>query len=342
MKLTTAQLAQHCQQSLAPIYLISGDEPLLVAEAKRMLLKYAKEKGFDSAQRISITAKFNWDELQHALRNYSLFNPNNLIVLHSDHLKFGRTGSALLQQIAQGNFTNCLVLLLTPKCDQASQRSAWFKAILAQACFIPIWPINAQQWPHWLRQKLQRNHLDLEPSAFTLLCEHTTSQVLAATQLVEQLRLSYGHARVSKEQLSKLLCNRSHYDIFQLCDAALAGQAAQAQQILLNLEHSGVEATLVLWALSRDIRSLIQITSLQNQDQTLTQAFKAAGVWQQRQSIMKQALQHTDLITWHQCLRWASRIDRIIKGLCIGYVWDELSQLCLTISRHKALHYATL
>ena len=338
MKCTTTQL-QH-QTQLSPIYLISGDEPILADEAKRAVLKLAKLHEFDVPQRIDISSHFDWNELTQALSNISLFNTKNFIFLRSDHLKFGKIGSILLQDIAKGKFSPNLVLMLTPKCDQAAQRTAWFQAILTHACFVPIWPIATQQWPTWLQQRLQRSKLTLEPDAFKILCEHLEGQLIVAIQLIEQLRLSYGQTNISKEQVSTLLIEHGTYDIFQLCDQVLTSNVNKALKILAQLQQSGIEPVLVLWALTRDIRTLISLIQLLDCGQPLLQAFKQARIWQQRQNIMKTALKNHNKQRCYQFLQHASRIDQIIKGLTIGNVWDELTQLCLAISTHRILSYA--
>ena len=47
--------------------------------------------------------------------------------------------------------------------------------------------------------------------------------------------------------------------MFQLTDAALAGDAARAARILLSLEREGVGPPLVMWSLAREISLVADI-----------------------------------------------------------------------------------
>ncbi|EPN32583.1 DNA polymerase III subunit delta, partial [Pseudomonas syringae pv. actinidiae ICMP 19096] len=47
MKLAPAQLAKHLQGTLAPVYVISGDDPLLCQEAADAVRAAARQQGFD-------------------------------------------------------------------------------------------------------------------------------------------------------------------------------------------------------------------------------------------------------------------------------------------------------
>ena len=50
----------------------------------------------------------------------------------------------------------------------------------------------------------------------------------------------------------------ARYDVFQLGEAAAAGDAPRALRVLMGLRNEGVEPTLILWALVRELRGLWQ------------------------------------------------------------------------------------
>jgi DNA polymerase III subunit delta len=52
----------------------------------------------------------------------------------------------------------------------------------------------------------------------------------------------------------RTVADSARYDVFQLAEAASAGDAARALRILLGLKSEGVEPTLILWALVRELR----------------------------------------------------------------------------------------
>ena len=62
------------------------------------------------------------------------------------------------------------------------------------------------------------------------------------------------------------------------------------------------------------------------------QAMRAAGVWDSRQALVGKALRRLPLPRLQGALKRAADIDRIIKGLLRGDVWDELLQLGLSLA----------
>ena len=75
MKLAPAQLNKHLQGSLAPVYVISGDDPLLCQEAADAVRAAARQQGFDERQVFSADANFDWGTLLQAGASLSLFAP---------------------------------------------------------------------------------------------------------------------------------------------------------------------------------------------------------------------------------------------------------------------------
>ena len=79
MQLKPAQLDTHLAQNLAPCYLISGDEPLLVQECADAIRRAARAGGCTERQRLHISSKDDWLELGHAAGSLSLFAERKLI-----------------------------------------------------------------------------------------------------------------------------------------------------------------------------------------------------------------------------------------------------------------------
>ena len=340
MKITLNQLAQHCEQAIAPVILISGNEPVLIREAKRMVCHYASKQGFSNRIPFMLTPYFDWTAVQQALANFSLLEGNSLIILQSDQTKIDKTGSALLAKVAAGHYDQARLLMITPKCDATTQRSTWFKAISSHALFLPIWPLNPSQWTQWFQLRCQRAKLNLSQTAFQLACDYLNGDLTAATQLIEQLRLSFGSESIDLKNLESLLLPKQSGDVFQLCDTVLA--AKPFVNLLNSLQQEGLEITIVLWALLRELRTLIQVAEYLNTGTHLNDAVQQAGVWAKRQALIKQAVNRHPLHTWHRLLQQAMHIDHMAKGVSPGLPWDAVTQLCLALSgQQETLLYAS-
>ena len=83
MRLEPAQLPAALAQGLAPVYLISGDEPLTAGEAADAVRAAARKAGFTERIVFSIDRSFAWDELKQAAREMSLFAERRLFELRN-------------------------------------------------------------------------------------------------------------------------------------------------------------------------------------------------------------------------------------------------------------------
>ena len=93
MKINVNQLSTHLQKSLAPCYLVTGDEHLLVDEALDAIRAAAREQGFTSRDLHVATTGFDWMQLRDSGANLSLFAEKRIIELRVPTGKPGRAGS---------------------------------------------------------------------------------------------------------------------------------------------------------------------------------------------------------------------------------------------------------
>ena len=98
MQLKPPQLTDHLSQHLAPCYLISGDEPLIVQECADAIRAAARAAGCTERQRITISGKDDWLELGHAAGSLSLFADRKLIEVQLPSGKPGTEGSKAIQE----------------------------------------------------------------------------------------------------------------------------------------------------------------------------------------------------------------------------------------------------
>src|SRR5690554_7543244 len=78
-----------------------------------------------------------------------------------------------------------------------------------------------------------------------MLAHHTEGNLLAAVQEIEKLKL-LGETNIDAELLGEAITNNSRFNAFQLADACLLGNIANASNILSQLKAEGVEPILIL------------------------------------------------------------------------------------------------
>ena len=339
MKLAPAQLNKHLQGALAPVYVVSGDDPLLCQEAADAIRNAARQQGFDERQVFSADANFDWGTLLQAGASLSLFAQRRLLELRLPSGKPGDKGAAALIEYCARPAEDTVLLVSLPKLDGSAQKTKWGKALIegAHCQFIQIWPVDVHQLPQWINQRLQQAGLSAQRDAVDLIAARVEGNLLAAAQEIEKLKLLAEGGQVTTETVQAAVADSARYDVFGLIDAALLGQPEHILQMLAGLRGEGVEAPVILWAVAREIRQLANIAQQYSQGVPLDRAFSQARppVWDKRKPLVSKALQRHDVAGWQCLLMDAQRIDEQIKGQAEGDPWLGLTDLCLQLSGRR-------
>jgi DNA polymerase-3 subunit delta len=329
MKISPEQLAQHLQKSLAPIYFVHGDEHLLVEEARQRIRDAAEQQAYSEHISFTLNPQFKWEMFWQAAMNLSLFSENTLIELFIPNGKPGDQGAKELIKYAEKPPTNTLLLIISSKIDSAGQRSVWYKTLLDKSVVILITAIERSRLPQWLKQRMQALGLKTDSAGLQLLADRTEGNLLSAAQDIEKLRLIYGETTISAEQIAEVICDNSRFDVFKLIDSMQVGEKERARKILAGLKAEGVDPILILWAISRELRILAQITFGLQQGKNFSELCTKLGVWTNRQSMVQRAIQNKSPLYFHRLLHRAHEIDAMLKGAAPGNPWLALLGLVI-------------
>ncbi len=328
MKIRVEQLKAQLQ-NLKPIYVITGDEPLLSEETNEYINKIAKQHGFNERKTIHTNANFNWQMLIETTQSLSLFSEKKIIELHLKNGKPGKDGGLILSEYAQSPLENNLLILRLPKLPTTSQKSKWFTALEQAGVVINIWPIKAEQFPHWLQRRLARAKLQTSAAGLNLLANLSAGNLLAAKQNIEKLTLLYQQGDITVEQIENCLSDSSTYDVYTLLNNSLAMDAKKSYKILQHLQAAHTEATLILWVFTKELRLLAQLAKALAEGKILNHLWQKYGVWQQRKILLQRHLTKTTYSQYLDLLQLAARCDRLIKGIESGNIWACLNELIL-------------
>lgn len=334
MKLNPAQLGKHLQGTLSPVYVISGDEPLLCQEAADAIRAATRQQGFSERQVFNADNNFDWGNLLQAGASLSLFAEKRLLELRIATGKPSDKGAALLEYLARPAEDTVLLISL-PKLDGNAQKSKWGKALIdgAHVQFVQIWPVDAHQLPQWIRQRLAQSGLSASAEAVDMIAIRVEGNLLAAAQEIEKLKLLAEGTQIDVDTVQAAVADSARFDVFGLIDAALNGEAAHALRMLEGLRGEGVEPPVILWALAREIRLLATLAQQHAQGMPLDKAFSSARppVWDKRRPLVSKALQRLSASRWAALLEDAQQIDAQIKGQAMGDPWSGLSLLTLSL-----------
>lgn len=333
MQLKGEQLAAHLERELKPVYVVYGDEPLLVIEAADAIRAAARRNGFDERNVLTAISGFNWVELHHAAGNMSLFGGRTLIDLRIPTGKPGRDGSAAIQDYCSRPSPDSLLLVTLPGLDWAEEKAAWLKALTEAGVSVKLIPPNLAELPSWIAARLRRQQQSTEADGLRFIAERVEGNLLAAHQEILKLGLLYPAGEISLSQVQEAVLNVARYDLDGLREALLAGDVARLTRTLDGLQQEGEAPPLVLWAMTEEVRALAQVKAGQAQGQSVDFLLKDARVWGARQSLFKRALQRIDSTQANASLAHAARIDRMIKGASGGGdVWSEFLRLGLKLN----------
>lgn len=335
MLLKGEQLPAHLERELKPLYVLYGDEPLLVLEAADAIRAKARQQGYSEREVLTALPGFDWSQLAAAGGNLSLFGDRKLVDLRIPSGKPGRDGGAALQAWCGHLSPDALLLVTLPELDWKEEKAAWFTALAQAGVAVKSMAPPLAELPAWIAGRLRRQQQSADAEGLRFIAERVEGNLLAAHQEIQKLGLLHPAGQLSLEQIREAVLNVARYDIDSLRDALLAGDTPRLARTLDGLRQEGEAPPLVLWAMSEEIRALNAIKSGLERGQPVDALLREAKVWGARQGPVKRALQRLSLPALEAALRHAGRIDRLVKGIGRGDVWEEFLRLGLSLSSRK-------
>ena len=323
------QLEAQLARGLAPIYVVQGDEPLLALEAADAIRGKARASGYTEREVHQVERGYDWSRLAQSAASMSLFGDRKLIELRSPTGKPGTDGSAAMVAYCNHFSPDVMLLVSVPRLDRAGQNSAWFGALDRAGVVVNVFGIERTQLPHWIAARLQKQKQRATPEALAFIADCVEGNLLAAHQEIQKLGLLYPQGEISFDQGRAAVLDVARFDVYQVSEALLAGDAKRLARVLDGLKGEGEAPHRVLWIMSEDIRVVLR---LQNANGRSPQdIFREGRVWGAKQNLVAAAARRMGRDMLENALAQAARVDRMVKGLAKGDAWDELLQLGLAL-----------
>lgn len=327
MKIPAAQLSSALKRSLLPAYLVTGDEPLLAQEALDAIRAEARTQGFGSREVHVVNTGFDWNEIAAAAGSMSLFADKRILELRIPTGKPGRDGSVAIVDLMRQTGDDLMVLIEAPRLDKSAASSKWVKEIEAVGAHVQVWPVGPRELPGWIAARARAAGLKPDRDAVSLLVDRVEGNLLAAHQEIEKLRLLLGEGPVSGADVENAVADSSRFDVYKLADAAVEGKAARAIRMLGRLQAEGVEPVIVVWALTRELRTLARVADLVQAGGDLGAALQRAGVWRTRQASVRSCIARHASADFYRLLQIARRADAAAKGQLRVDPWQLATEI---------------
>jgi DNA polymerase-3 subunit delta len=326
MRLRTEQLVNHLQQQLAPVYLLSGDEPLQMQEAADAIRLAARKQAYSEREILDQGAGFDWSSLHSAAESLSLFGEKRLLELRLSSGKLGMEGGKAISAYCERPAIDTILLITLPKLDRAQLNSKWCQAVDRLGVVTQIWPVEGRRLLPWIEQRLRRAELIPEAGVVEMLADRVEGNLLAASQEIDKLLLLYGQGVITPERLIEAVADSARFDIFSLVDTLLEGDISKGLRMLQGLKGEGIAAPVVLWAISREIRLLAEMGFEISLGEGMDKVMAKHRVWDRRKPILRKALQRR-VDHWQRLLADCAEADRAIKGMSGADPWLLFQQL---------------
>ncbi len=335
MKIPANNLSRHLEQNLLPCYLIAGDELLLVQEALDEIRKSARQGGFDSRDLHVQMQGFNWQELAGAGNNLSLFAEKRIVELRLPTGKPGRDGGAAIAELAEQAGDDLLFLISAPKIDKRTAASKWVKSLEAKGALVQVWPVGLRELPTWIAARMKNLGLQPDREAARMIADRVEGNLLAAQQEIEKLRLLLGEGPVTADDVNKAVVDSSRYDVYQLVDAALGGDPKRALRILSGIRAEGVDAVVVIWALTRELRVLARLQASVEGGENLGSALQKARVWRSRENLFRACISRHRASDFYRLIQASQHADAVAKGQAAGDKWQLATNIIWQLAESR-------
>jgi len=336
MKISGEDLPRQLAQGLAPLYVVHGEALLLSIEAADAIRAAARAAEYVEREVMIVEQGFKWAELRNSAQSLSLFSTRKLVDLRIPSGKPGVEGAQALQDYCRQLNADTVTLISLPRLDKTAQGSKWFTALSEHGVVIAAEEIALNALPAWIAGRLKRQGQSADADTLAFLAERVEGNLLAAFQEIQKLALLFPAGPLSFEQVKDAVMDVARYDVFKLSEAMLAGDTARYARILDGLRAEGTATVLILWALAEDIRTLGKVLRAMQHSGNLASAMRDARVWGVRQKLVERAVRRFNPAIAERALRQAAHVDKVVKGLRRGDVWDELLQLGVRCARAGA------
>lgn len=316
------------QQLGSPYYLILGSDPYLQHYAQTKLRKAFKQAEYDEQRSFTINGQTDWSAMYDSCQAMNLFSSKTLLYLD--------IGEGVLNVSVAGKL-NTLCEMLTPdigliislvKITKAQENAPWYKALSNKLVVVNCATPQAAQLPLWIKTYLQQMHMTVEQPAIELLSYCYEGNLLALTQIIEQLQLLYPNQTITYEQVESNINDSAIFTPFHWVDAMISNKAKRAMHVLQQLKMNDFEPLILMRIVQRELILLINLKLALTQ-KTPRQVFDEYRVWQNRRAMYSAYLNRFDIRSLFALLATLTEIEINLKHNNELPIWDALLSLSM-------------
>lgn len=331
MRIFADKLADNLSRNTFPVYLLMGNEPLLLQESRDLLYQHAKKKGFLDKQRFSLDKQVDWNDIFDCCQALSLFSNQQIIELEIPESGVSASAAKELVNLAGMLNPDILLIIVGNKLSRPQENTKWFKALHQNGLLVSCNSPELRQLPQFVQLRCKKLKLLPDAEAVQMLAQWHEGNLLALAQSLEKLALLYPDGKLTMPRVEAALSRHNHFTPFQWTDALLAGQAKRAQRILRQLQAEGQEAVILLRTLQKELFQLIEMRNAFDQGQSMGKVFDQYRIWQNKRPLYSAALQRLTLAQLKRDVHLLCSLELSVKTTFDQDPWPLLSQLSIEL-----------
>lgn len=333
MQIKQQMLAAYLQKQLTPVYILLGQESFLIDKSKDLIRNAINTSFQCEITHLSIENTNDWMKVIEEANSYSLFNEHKILIISSDKKNIDATGKKILQNYLLSINTHCFLIFVMP---QVTLKNLSWIANHDSVLISVAYPLDSNNLKRWISQELLQRNLKSNPEIVDLIYQYTQGNMHACAQTIEKLYLCYpDSSNINIEEIKSHLFDQCEYNLYELAETCLKGDAAKAIKILRYCLLSKTEPTFILWILTQEIRNLLQLHSLIKTNIPFSKACTTLKIWPQKIPLYQIAINRCNseyLLKLHQS---SYKIDEQIKTGSNKNVWIALEDLVLNFANGK-------
>lgn len=335
MQISHQALAQHLQRKIYPINVIVGQDNFLIEDASHLIRSNASKLHDSDEKTFSIQSAEDWNMLIEEASHYSLFYDQVILTVNYDKKTLDSAGKKRLTEYISSINPRCIIIIKAP--NLGAKQLQWLSQD-ENALLVLAQPLTAEAMKKWITQQLLAQAIQFEKQVPELIYQYTKGNMLASAQVIEKIALVYEpNSLFSSSDTIEQLTDQCDYTIFELIDAFLAGQVEQGIHILKQAANNKTEPTLVLWMLTQEIRTLLQLIRLGQQGMDFRKACGELNIWTQRVNNYQQCIKRVNQALLQHLHHYCCMLDNRIKTSGNHQVWNGLETVFLSLCIGKLI-----
>ena len=263
------QLANSLKGSLAPVYLLEGEETYFrdhAVAAIRAACAIAQPAFNDVRIEGDSLKGEGLSSLPAQLRTLPFFDEKRLVRLY-EYYPTEREWERVFKPYCAAPCASTVLVIV----NTGAKKGCDIKR-KSGVCYVDCGKESEETLARWLFGVARRMGLDLDADAASLMVRYCNSDAARMKTETEKCRLLLGHGgRITRETVQKYVAKDVEYKIFELTDAAARGNYSAFGEILHDLLQKGWDENAALASLTSYFRTLCELADLRGTDEEIMQ-----------------------------------------------------------------------